>query len=108
MAIDTKSERFRAALGAYQRTFTAGHADALAAALEAWEVTAWRPIEEARETFGKFATWDPHYGTRLGRVHVRPDHEDWLSLCDAHGGSSKGGIRPTHFRPLPPPPAQED
>ena len=47
MAIDTKSERFRAALGAYQRTFTAGHADALAAALEAWEAAAWKPIEEA-------------------------------------------------------------
>ena len=114
MKIDTTSERFRAAWAAFDAKAPTreaglyGFASALAAALEAWEVTAWRPIEEARETFGKFATWDPHYGTRLGRVHVRPDHEDWLSLCDAHGGSSKGGIRPTHFRPLPPPPAQED
>lgn len=73
------------------------------AAAEARAMGPWQPIETAR-TAGhrRFLCWDSHYGLRIGTVHVRSDHDDWLSYVDSHGGSSKGGIRATHWMPLPP------
>lgn len=67
--------------------------------------TQWRPIESAPKDGRQFLVWDIHYGVRIGRAHIRADHDDWLSYMDAHKGSSKGGIRATHWLPLPPPPA---
>ena len=61
----------------------------------------WRPIETAPKDGTQFLTWDSHYGIRVGRCVVRPDHDDWLSYMDAYKGSSKGGIRATHWMPLP-------
>ncbi|HLO79197.1 MAG TPA: hypothetical protein VK196_22290 [Magnetospirillum sp.] len=68
----------------------------------------WRPIETAPKDGTQFLTWDGHYGIRIGRCVVRPDHDDWLSYMDAHKGSSKGGIRATFWMPLPSPPQQKE
>lgn len=68
----------------------------------------WRPIETAPRNGTQFLTWDSHYGIRVGRCVVRPDHDDWLSYMDAYKGSSKGGIRATHWMPLPPAPGKEE
>lgn len=67
----------------------------------------WRDIESVPRNLSRFLVWDKHYGVRVGRVHMRADHDDWLSYVDAHGNSSKGGIRATHWQPLPTPPAGE-
>jgi len=67
----------------------------------------WQPIETAPRDGTRFLVWDSYYGFRIGLAHVRRDHDDWLSYRDSHGGSGKGGIRATHWRPLPPPPARE-
>ena len=67
----------------------------------------WRPIETAPKDGTQFLTWDSHYGIRVGRCVVRPDHDDWLSYMDAYKGSSKGGIRATHWMPLPQKPRDE-
>lgn len=67
----------------------------------------WLPIETAPKDGTRFLTWDSHYGVRTARAHHRADHDDWLSYCDAFGGSSKGGIRATHWMPLPTPPSKE-
>lgn len=81
--------------------------DAIAPALAALEADGWRGIETAPKDKTHFLVWDAHYGTRIGKVHIRADHDDWLSYVDAHGNSSKGGIRATHWHPLPlPPPPQ--
>ncbi len=69
------------------------------------EFGTWYPIESAPKDGRQFLVWDIHYGVRIGRAHIRADHDDWLSYMDAHKGSSKGGIRATHWLPLPPPPA---
>lgn len=83
-------------------------ADAAVVALtSALEADGWRGIETAPKDKTHFLVWDAHYGTRIGKVHIRADHDDWLSYVDAHGNSSKGGIRATHWHPLPlPPPPQ--
>jgi len=79
----------------------------LAALTSALEADGWRGIETAPKDKTHFLVWDAHYGTRIGKVHIRADHDDWLSYVDAHGNSSKGGIRATHWHPLPlPPPPQ--
>lgn len=65
----------------------------------------WQPIETAPKDGTRFLTYEPsHYGIRIGRAFIRADHDDWLSHVDQHGGSSKGGARPTHWMPLPEPP----
>jgi hypothetical protein len=64
----------------------------------------WQPIEGARNLIGPFLCWDNYYGVRIGRVLVRADHDDWLSYYEGHGNTSKGGLRATHFMPLPPQP----
>lgn len=104
MPIDTTSERFRAALEAFRmkpQRRDKGKA-ALAAALEAWEAAAWRPIEEYPNDGEYVLTWDPDY----------PD--EVLHLCRDEGPPAKwyGGdcyvdSNPTHFRPLPAPPPQD-
>jgi len=69
---------------------------------------AWRPIETARNAgHRRFLCWNSRYGIRIGTVVDRADHDDWLSYMDAWGGSSKGGVRATHWLPLPAPPAEE-
>ena len=108
MKIDTKSERFRAALGAYQRTFTAGHADALAAALEAWEANKpdpWRPIEEAPNDDSWVLVCPPGWPTPWPAMRVRgTDGTDmWFSPCESMRLTSPI----TRFHPLPPPPPQD-
>ena len=65
----------------------------------------WRPIETAPKDGRRFLVWDSYYGIRIGRWNKRADHDDGLSYMDAFGGSSKGGIRATHWLPLPPAPA---
>jgi hypothetical protein len=84
----------------------AREAEAQLAALQAER--AWRPIETAR-TAGhrRFLCWDAHYGLRIGTVHIRTDHDDWLSYMDGFGGSAKGGMRATHWMPLPSLPTEE-
>lgn len=67
-------------------------------------MTDWQPIETAPKDGRRFLVWDAHYGLRIGRAFVRSDHDDWLSYLDAFGGSSKGGMRATHWMPLPEPP----
>ncbi len=65
----------------------------------------WRPIETAPRDGRHFLTYEPRvYGVRIGRAFVRADHDDWLSHVDSCGNSSKGGLRPTHWMPLPEPP----
>lgn len=64
----------------------------------------WQPIETAPKDGSTFLVWDSYYGTRIGRYFRRADHDDWLSYMDASGGSSKGGMRATHWKPLPEPP----
>jgi hypothetical protein len=64
-----------------------------------WE--AWRPIESAPKDGTQFLTWNSFYGIRVGKAHLRANHDDWLSYCDAFKGSSKGGSRATHWMPLP-------
>lgn len=68
----------------------------------------WRPIETAPRDGREFLIWDRHYGVRIGRCYNRHDHDDWLSWKNDHGGTSKGGIRATHWRPLPAPPEAAD
>jgi hypothetical protein len=108
--IDTNSPAFKAACRGFARGLAEDKTlgDILTTALEAYLAAMpkdeWLPIETAREQTGKFLVWDAHYGIRIGCVHVRPTHDDWLSYCDARDGSSKGGIRATHWRPLPTPP----
>lgn len=67
---------------------------------------AWQSIESAPRDGREFLIWDRFYGIRIGRCFVRPDHDDWLSWKNDHGGTSKGGIRATHWLPLPPAPEQ--
>lgn len=64
----------------------------------------WREIESAPKDGTRFLTFDDHYGVRMGRAFIRADHDDWLSYVDCNGNSSKGGIRATHWQPLPTPP----
>lgn len=71
---------------------------------EAVVVAGWMPIETAPRDGQHFLTWDAHYGVRIGRCFNRADHDDWLSYVDNFGGSSKGGMRATHWMPLPAPP----
>jgi hypothetical protein len=71
------------------------------------EREAWQPIETAPKDGTHFLTWDSFYGIRKGRHYARSDHDDWLSYLDAFGNSHKGGMRATHWRPLPAPPASE-
>ena len=68
----------------------------------------WRPIETAPKDGAQFLVWDAYYGVRIGRCFRRPDHDDWLSYMDAFKGSSKGGLRATHWQPLPPPPKGDE
>lgn len=70
------------------------------------EAQTWRPIETAPRDGQRFLTWCKFYGVRIGRAYVRADHDDWLSNVDAYGGSSKGGMRATHWMPLPTPPSE--
>lgn len=37
----------------------------------------------------------------MGRAFMRADHDDWLSYVDSNGSSHKGGIRASHWMPLP-------
>ena len=64
----------------------------------------WQPIETAPRDGRRFLTWCKTYGVRVGMAYNRADHDDWLSNLDAYGGSSKGGMRATHWMPLPPAP----
>lgn len=64
-------------------------------------------MDSAPRDGSRFLVWDHHYGIRIGKALVRSDHDDWLSYVDAFGGSSKGGIRATHWLPLPEPPSEE-
>ena len=68
----------------------------------------WQPIETAPKDGTHFLVWDSFYGIRIGRAHIRHDHDDWLSYMDGHKGSSKGGIRATHWMPLPAPPQKDE
>jgi len=68
---------------------------------------AWKPIETAPRDGTEFLIWDRHYGRRIGRCFIRPDHDDWLSWKNDHGGTSKGGIRATHWAPLMPGPSED-
>jgi hypothetical protein len=77
--------------------------DALAAA-DAVDGGEWMPIETAPKDGTKFLVWDEHYGIRIGRAVIRADHDDWLSYVGSFNESSKGGMRATHWRPLPEPP----
>lgn len=65
----------------------------------------WREISSAPKDGTKFLVWDEHYGVRIGRAHMRADHDDWLSYMHGFGNSSKGGLRASHWHPLPAPPA---
>lgn len=67
----------------------------------------WQAIDTAPRDGTHFLTWDAHYGIRIGRCLVRADHDDWLSYVGSHGDSSKGGMRATHWMPLPTPPGDE-
>lgn len=67
----------------------------------------WREIATAPKDGTRFLTFDDYYGVRMGRAFIRADHDDWLSYVDCNGNSSKGGIRATHWQPLPTPPAGE-
>ena len=67
----------------------------------------WRDIATAPKDGTRFLTFDDYYGVRMGRAFIRADHDDWLSYVDCNGNSSKGGIRATHWQPLPAPPAGE-
>ena len=67
----------------------------------------WRDIASAPKDGTRFLTFDDYYGVRMGRAFIRADHDDWLSYVDCNGNSSKGGIRATHWQPLPAPPAGE-
>jgi len=67
----------------------------------------WREIASAPKDGTRFLTFDDYYGVRMGRAFIRADHDDWLSYVDCNGNSSKGGIRATHWQPLPAPPAGE-
>lgn len=69
-------------------------------------VVEWMPIETAPRDGRRFLTWDAHYGVRIGLCFNRADHDDWLSYADNFGGSSKGGMRATHWMPLPAPPTK--
>jgi hypothetical protein len=64
----------------------------------------WQPIETAPKDGTRFLTWCTTYGVRVGMAYNRHDHDDWLSNLDAYGRSSKGGMRASHWQPLPPPP----
>lgn len=64
----------------------------------------WQPIETAPRDGTQFLVWDSYYGVRIGRAFVRSDHDDWLSYMGAFKDSSKGGVRATHWQPLPEPP----
>lgn len=64
----------------------------------------WRDIATAPKDGTRFLTFDDYYGVRMGRAFIRADHDDWLSYVDCNGNSSKGGIRATHWQPLPEPP----
>lgn len=85
----------------YKRMIEA--APAPAAAVE----SGWQDISTAPRDGRKFLVWEPFYGIRIGRAFDRSDHDDWLSYMDAFGGSSKGGMRATHWRPLPAAPPSE-
>lgn len=73
-------------------------------ATERMDAPKWRPIETAPKDGSRFLTWCKTYGVRVGMAYNRSDHDDWLSNLDAYGGSSKGGMRATHWMPLPEPP----
>lgn len=64
-------------------------------------VAGWQPIETAPKDGTRFLTWDSYYGVRMGRAFMRADHDDWLSYVDSNGSSHKGGIRASHWMPLP-------
>lgn len=72
------------------------------------EDVAWQPIETAPKDGRPFLVWEPHYGIRIGIFYERSNHDDWLSYKDAFGGSSKGGMRATHWMPLPAPPSPNE
>jgi len=61
----------------------------------------WQSIETAPRDGTRFLTWDSYYGVRMGRAFMRADHDDWLSYVDSNGSSHKGGIRASHWMPLP-------
>ena len=61
----------------------------------------WQSIETAPRDGTRFLTWDSYYGVRMGRAFMRADHDDWLSYVDSNGSSRKGGIRASHWMPLP-------
>lgn len=105
ITINSNAARFHAAQAA--RHLQRGReAEAQLAVLQAER--AWRPIETARAAgHRRFLCWDSYYGIRIGTVHVRVDHDDWLSYMDGFGGSSKGGMRATHWQPLPALPSEE-
>jgi len=76
-----------------------------AEAIAAWNrrapVSGWQSIETAPRDGTRFLTWDSYYGVRMGRAFMRADHDDWLSYVDSNGSSHKGGIRASHWMPLP-------
>jgi len=73
-------------------------------------VEGWREIETAPRDGTWFLTYTPnYYGVRVSQAHISAHHDDWLSHIDTrNGGSWKGGVRPTHWMPLPAPPAMKE
>jgi len=91
----------RVCYGFQSMTSFATKAEAIAAWNRRAPVSGWQSIETAPRDGTRFLTWDSYYGVRMGRAFMRADHDDWLSYVDSNGSSHKGGIRASHWMPLP-------
>lgn len=66
----------------------------------------WQPIATAPIDGREFLIWNKENGIRKGRYFYRSDSDLPWSIYEGDGVNTfKGGHQPTHWHPLPSPPA---
>ncbi len=97
-----------AACFAYRNANTCHQAEAMRAAILAYEQAMWRPIEEAPKDGGRFLV-----ATTQQLVHEAYYLDNsltpwpWKGIKPASCKILMNLFKPTHYRPLPPPPGKE-